>query len=186
MPGGFVLKFIVRCLYNMQYFSNGETCRLLHRQRCFVERHTGAGPQKTFTGVVTGACMNDETKYMYFSLSGRQLQLLLAALLRSMSKLAALGDTINDLQRQEGLELEAVHGVLEKLGEQERSLVKVILSEAQFAVVSIAVKTTRLSLPPNHVLTAEYDELTEVLDARRVSRRTRERDEGSTKGNVKA
>ncbi|WP_019142947.1 hypothetical protein [Noviherbaspirillum massiliense] len=129
--------------------------------------------------------MSAETRYVYFSLSGRQIQLLLAALLRSLSKISALGDTANDLQRAQALELEAVHRVLENLGNTEKNSVKVILSEDQFSIVSISVKTTLLSLAPNHALKQEYEELMAALEARRPSRRSPARDEAVASGLAK-
>lgn len=125
--------------------------------------------------------MSDENRYVYFSLTGRQMQLLLAALLRSLAKTAALGEAATAHQQEEAEEIEALHAMLDRLREKSRTFLTVILSDSQFALVSIAVKTTQLSLASNHALKREYDALASVMDARRISRRSRERPPFSAK-----
>jgi hypothetical protein len=131
------------------------------------------------------ASMSVENRYVYFSMSSRQLELLLAALLRSLSRVSVLGDGVNETHRLEALEIEAVHRILNNLRNTDHAMVKVILSEAQFSIVSISVKTAQLSLTINHALKNEYDELAATLDARRISRRSVSRDESETRGTAK-
>lgn len=124
--------------------------------------------------------MGTENKYVYFSLTRRQLKLLVAALLRSLLKIGDLGDALSEAQRSEAMEIEAIRNMFESLGNTDRDAVKIILSEVQLKIVSISVKTTQLSLDGDHALKDEYEALMDAITTGTMSRRTTCRDEKPT------
>src|SRR4051812_16695415 len=112
-----------------------------------------------------------ESKYKYFSVTNQQLQLLQASLMRGLARFAELGHAVDEVQRMEAMELETVRTMLDKIGNTDRPIIRLLLTEPQFHVVRHAVKTMQLGLEDRPSLSQEYDMLIAAIEAGHISRR---------------